>query len=433
MNGQVAALIYNPIKVELPELEAAVEAAADSGEWTVLWLPTTEDDPGKGQAQSALDSDAKLVIAVGGDGTVRAVAETMRGTGIPLALLPSGTGNLLARNLSLTLDDTPHSLATAFMGTNREIDAASIEIRRADGSVDRHAFLVMAGTGLDAKVMSNTDPKLKEKVGWLAYARALIAVGGDGTVRAVAEAMRGTGIPLALLPSGTGNLLARNLSLTLDDMPHSLATAFMGTNREIDAASIEIRRADGSVDRHAFLVMAGTGLDAKVMSNTDPKLKEKVGWLAYARALIGVLRDKNVLRVDYKLDSRRRRSERAQAIVIGNCGSLPANIMLLPDAVVDDGLLDVIVLKPESVRGWLAVVLKIFWENGVVKRTRIGRRMADFKSESVDTHQVKTLVVRLSRPEEVQLDGDPFGEMVACRVTVEPAALIIKVPNDESS
>ena len=311
-----AAVIYNPIKVDLDALKAAVGAEPGSAGWDVLWLPTSEDDPGQGPAREALDAGATVVVAAGGDGTVRAVAEVVSGSGASLALLPSGTGNLLARNLELTLDDTAHSLETAFTGKTRDIDVAAMEIRRADQSVDKHVFLVMAGTGLDAKIMSNTDPELKKKV----------------------------------------------------------------------------------------------------------------GWLAYAQALTKVLRDKSALRLEYELDGKRHRSERAQAIVIGNCGSLPANILLLPDAAVDDGLLDVIVLKPESVRGWLAVIVKIFWENGVVKRTKIGQRMTDLKTDSVDMRQGRALVVKLSRPEEVELDGDPFGEMVGCRITVQPGALTVLVP-----
>ncbi len=313
-----AAVIYNPIKVDLDGLKAALAAEPGAGEWTTLWLPTSADDPGQGPAREALDAGASMVIAAGGDGTVRAVAEALRGSDASLALLPSGTGNLLARNLSLTLDDTAHSLATAF-------------------------------TGVD---------------------------------------------------------------------------------REIDLAAIEIRREDDSVDEHVFLVMAGTGLDAKIMSNTDDELKKKVGWLAYAQALVKVLRDKTQLRLEYKLDDHHTRSARAQALIIGNCGSLPANILLLPDAAVDDGLLDVIVVKPESFRGWIAVAVKIFWENGVVKRTKLGRRMTDLKTDSVDVRQGKSLVVRLSRPEEVELDGDPFGVMVGCRVAVEPGALRVRVPRE---
>ena len=155
-----------------------------------------------------------------------------------------------------------------------------------------------------------------------------------------------------------------------------------------------------------------------------------MGWLAYAQALTRVLRDKNQLRLQYKLDDDRNRSVRAQTIIVGNCGSLPANILLLPDAAVDDGLLDVIVVKPESIKGWIDVAVKILWENGVVKRTKWGRRMTELKTDSVDLRQGKVLVIKLSRPEEVELDGDPFGEMVGARIKVQPGALTIKVPKD---
>lgn len=313
---RTAALIYNPIKVDLEVLKAAIADEAGSADWRMLWLPTAEDDPGQGPARDAVEQGATLVIAAG----------------------------------------------------------------------------------------------------------------GDGTVRAVAEALRETDVALALLPSGTGNLLARNLKLTLDDIPNAIATAFTGVDRDIDVADIDIRRHDDSVDNHAFLVMAGAGLDAKIMSNTDDELKKKVGWLAYAQAFVRVLRDKDQLRLTYKLDAHRNKSERAQAIIVGNCGSLPANIMLLPDAAVDDGLLDLIVVKPESFLGWLAVAVKIIWENGVVKRTALGRKMTELQTDSVDMRQGRSLTMRLNRPEIVQLDGDPFGEMSGCRITIQPGALTIKVP-----
>jgi len=317
VTGAVAAVIYNPIKVDLPELKSAVAKEPAAASWKLNWLETQEDDPGQGPATEALAAGATLVIVAGGDGTVRAVGEVLRGTSTRLALLPSGTGNLLARNLKLTLDDVPGALHTAFAGVDRPIDVANIELRRDDRSVDSHAFLVMAGTGLDAKIMTETD----------------------------------------------------------DD------------------------------------------------------LKKKVGWLAYAQAMVAVLRDKSVLRLDYKLDDHRNVSERAQSLIVGNCGSLPANIILMPDATVDDGLLDLIVLKPESVRGWLAVVFKVFWENGIIKRTRWGNHVRELDSASVDMKQGRSITVRLS-PEIVQLDGDPFGEMVGCRITIQPGALVVKVPSD---
>ena len=87
----------------------------------------------------------------------------------------------------------------------------------------------------------------------------IVVAGGDGTVRAVAEAVHENDVSLALLPSGTGNLLARNLKLTLDDLEHSIHSAFTGEDRQIDLGMIDIRRADSKVDTHAYVVMAGLG------------------------------------------------------------------------------------------------------------------------------------------------------------------------------
>ena len=313
--SRVAAVVYNPIKVDKDLISTAIEAESAADGWNIVWFETSEDDPGQGPAREALDAGATVVIAAGGDGTVRAVAEVLRGT-----------------------------------------DAA-----------------------------------------------------------------------IALLPSGTGNLLARNLSLTLGDLEHSVATAFGGTDRQIDVAVLNVTRPDGSRDSHAFLVMGGVGLDAKIMANTDPGLKKRVGWLAYAQALAVTLRDQNPLRAQYRFDGAQHRSAKAQAIIVGNCGSLPANILLLPDAVVDDGLLDIVVIKPESVRGWLQVIFKVFWENGVVRRV-FGERLKNIDVAAVDYRQARKLEVRLNQPEEIELDGDPFGEAVRFTATVEPRALRLKVP-----
>jgi diacylglycerol kinase (ATP) len=179
-------------------------------------------------------------------------------------------------------------------------------------------------------------------------------------------------MPLALLPSGTGNLLARNLNLTLDDLGHSIHTAFTGEDREIDLGLIDIKRDDDSTSSHVFLVMAGLGLDAKMLANTDDELKKKAGWLAYVQAMTAALRDKNEFRFRYTLNESETRSIRAHTIIVGNCGALPANIVLLPDAAVDDGQFDVLLLRPEGFVGWVQIFVKVLWENGVLRRPRRG-------------------------------------------------------------
>lgn len=258
----------------------------------------------------------------------------------------------------------------------------------------------------------------------------VIAAGGDGTVRAVAEALRGSDIPLALLPSGTGNLLARNLKLTLNDIPGSIISAFTGVDRAIDLGVIDIERENGKRDRHAYLVMAGMGIDAKMIKNTDEDLKKKAGWAAYIDAIVKSLRDPNELHLRFELDDKGHKRATVHTLIIGNCGSLPANILLLPDAVIDDGLFDVMMMRPGGVIGWIRVWAKVAWTNGVVRRTKAGRALAgEHRNDGLLHYETGTkLVARLSKPEEIELDGDGFGKTVAFKTWIEPGALKVRVP-----
>ncbi|WP_111719834.1 diacylglycerol kinase family protein [Homoserinimonas sp. OAct 916] len=261
-----------------------------------------------------------------------------------------------------------------------------------------------------------------------AGADLVIVAGGDGTVRAVAEILHESSARLALIPSGTGNLLARNLEFTLDDVEHSVKTAFTGVERAVDVGLIDIRHGDGSLTKHAFVVMAGLGLDAKMLANTDDKLKAKVGWLAYVSAIAKALRDKSELRTRYRLDGGRTKSVRAHTIIIGNCGSLQANVLLLPDAVVDDGLFDIAVMRPEGVFGWLQVLVKVFWENGVLRRTKLGEKLTTPEVRALKYAKAARITMRLGSAEEIELDGDNIGEATAIKARVKPRALQMMVP-----
>jgi len=259
-------------------------------------------------------------------------------------------------------------------------------------------------------------------------ATVIIAAGGDGTVRAVAEVVRGTEASLALLPSGTGNLLARNLHLTLNDIDHAISAAFEGEDRSIDIGVIDIRRDDGSSDEHAYLVMAGLGLDAKMLANTDDDLKKRIGWFAYVRALGDTLRDKNELRMRYRLDGGQARRIRAHTIIVGNCGALPANIVLIPDAAIDDGLFDILLLRPEGVFGWLQIFGKVLWENGVLRRTRWGRLLMTREISALRYVKARKLAVTLEEAQDIELDGDGFGVAIGFTTSVDEGGLRVRVP-----
>lgn len=265
-----------------------------------------------------------------------------------------------------------------------------------------------------------------------AGADLVFAAGGDGTVRAVAEAVRHSGIPLALLPAGTGNLLARNLHLTLDDMPGSALSAFTGVDRPIDIGVIDIQRADGSHDEHAFVVMAGLGIDAKMIKNTDEDLKKKAGWAAYVSAIAKSLRDPDELHFQLRLDGGPPVRRTVHTLILGNCGSLPANILLMPEAVVDDGLFDLLMTRPGGLWGWVKVWFTVAWTNGVVRRTAAGRAVAGEHHNTRDLHYetVNSVEAHLTRPEEIELDGDGFGEATGFVARIEAGALLVRVPRD---
>ncbi len=263
-----------------------------------------------------------------------------------------------------------------------------------------------------------------------AHAEVVIAAGGDGTVRAVAEALRDSGVPLALLPSGTGNLLARNLDLPLNSVEQSLLTAFTGTDRRIDLGIAEITRADGHVDENVFLVMAGLGLDARMIAMTDSKLKKAVGWLAYVDAGVRALPSLKPVRLRYSVDDDAEKQFSVHTILVGNCGTLPGGILLIPDAKPDDGLLDIAALRPQGRFGWLRVWRKITWENGVLRKTAAGRRIIDLTKDVKDVSyfQCRSLQISVDEPQEFQLDGDEFGEAQSVRTWLDPGGLTVKVP-----
>lgn len=131
----------------------------DKASVSVEWETTTESESGSRIAAEAAEQGADVVIAFGGDGTVRACAEGVTGTDTLLGVIPAGTGNLLARNLGIP-SDLEDSITVALGEKVRRLDTG-----RANGEL----FAVIAGVGFDAEVMANTEDAAKDQVGSLAY------------------------------------------------------------------------------------------------------------------------------------------------------------------------------------------------------------------------------------------------------------------------
>jgi YegS/Rv2252/BmrU family lipid kinase len=175
-----AAVVVNPTKLDDDEaFRKSVRQVMDEHGWDEpLWLETTAEDPGQGQAKSAVSAGVDLVLACGGDGTVTACAEGVTGTGVPLAIIPMGTGNLLARNIGLPMG-LDEALAVALDGPQQPIDV---------GRVNGTLFVVMAGLGLDARMVSDTSDELKKRIGWIAYAISAARHLGDRPMRVTVSA-----------------------------------------------------------------------------------------------------------------------------------------------------------------------------------------------------------------------------------------------------
>jgi len=258
---------------------------------------------------------------------------------------------------------------------------------------------------------------------------ALLVAGGDGTVRAVSEALIESRVPLTIVPSGTGNLLARNLGLPLSDQERIIRATFDGRVEPIDIGMAHLTRADGSTEEHGFVVMAGIGLDAAMIANTSSHLKKTMGWVAYVDGAARALNGAEPFRIMYQRSGGRLHTTKVHSILFANCGTLPAGISLVPDASIADGLLDVALIQPAGRFGWLGVWRKVWWDNSVLRRTRSGRRLIERRHNASVRYMQTTLVdAGVDEPHPVQLDGDEFGEAVRIHCQILPGALLVSLP-----
>lgn len=292
-----AAVVVNPTKITDPDLRNNFFAICEDLGWAEpLWLETTADDPGHGQSREALEAKVSVVIAAGGDGTVRSVAGVLTGTDTPMGLMPLGTGNLLARNVGIIINNPLAAARDVLSGNVEAIDVAKAVV---DHSGKTEIFLVAAGLGYDAAIMANTNDDLKDRVGWLAYVEAGI--------------------------------------------------------RHLPGEPV---RATISIDGHHAL-------------------KRKV-----------------------------------RGVMIGNCGKLMGGVEIFQDAVINDGILDLLTLAPKGHFGWWQVVI------GAFRKNKSG-------NDSIHAHQAKSAQISFASPQELQLDGDHLG--TASHLSVEVAHLALKL------
>jgi diacylglycerol kinase family enzyme len=277
--------------------------------------------------------------------------------------------------------------------------------RRLAGVPGRFAAMA-AARGLAPLILPTTPRDPGDGVARAALAAGagvVFAAGGDGTVRACAQALAGAGVPLAIVPAGSANLTARSLGLPRD-VPAALAAGFDGPDRELDLVSV-----DGLI----CTAMAGIGLDAAVVGGTSERLKQRAGWPAYAagsaRQLLGP-----PTRFTICLDGGPPMVRLARSVVVGNCGLLPGGFPILPDARPDDGVLDVGVLAPASLAGWVSVGYR-----AVLASRRDDIRLERFRARSVEVSAAESL--------PRQVDGEVISPGRVLSACVLPGALRVRV------
>lgn len=245
----------------------------------------------------------------------------------------------------------------------------------------------------------------------------VIAVGGDGTVRAVAEALAGTDVALGIVPQGTGNLLARNLEVPLDDIPAALERIRAGADRRIDLGWVRFN----DEDERAFTVMVGFGVDAQMLVETDDDLKDRAGWLAYVEAMGRAMAGTEMTDVTLTIDDGEPQEVRGHTLLIGNCGMVQGGVRLLPDAVLDDGRLDLLLVSSEGALQWLDTVRSVVWDNGI--RRLLTRGEEAISTDSTDHLSAERVRVGLSSPLAFEVDGEEVGEVSSFDVRVQAGAL----------
>ncbi len=363
----LACVIVNPSKpaVTADFRRRLARALRSAGYRGPVWLDTTVAEPGATQARLAVASGARLVIAVGGDGTVRAVAAGLAGTDVELGVVPLGTANLAARNLGLPVGDLDALIDIAVFFSARPTDLAWVRTtpcpnpetgppappggwaRPTLGS--EHACLVVAGIGFDAALVAVTSPALKARIKWGAYALAAL------------ENLRTPRMELSLGLVGAPD----------DDGPPGPPQP--GSPRPVPSS--------GSPHPDLPPGPPHPGL---------PPSQERLV---------------------------------ARCLLIANGGRLPAGIVLIPGARMDDGLLDVAAIDTVAgLAGWTSLarqVLPPFAATYSNPSRALGR---------VRLRRGTAVSVHLAEPALVQVDGELLAPTRALRVRMDAGALLVRCP-----
>ncbi len=284
---------------------------------------------------------------------------------------------------------------------------------RTDAGAVRAVLDILRGGGWKVEILATHRPgdarRFAEEAQTVGF-DVLVSYGGDGTAMQVAAAIAGSGVPLGLVPAGTGNLLAGNLRLPRS--PGAAARAILrGRPRALDLGAVE--RADGT---HYFAVACGAGFDAELMAGTAAAAKQRWKMGAYLVRALTVLPAVTSTGHTVTVDGQRHEVDAAM-VLVANCGELVPPFLRLGQAIQpDDGWLDVVAVRAEGVVGSVAAFVDLLRgiESGAT-------RIWSARGRAIE------IVVTEGPARPVELDGEAAGTTpVAIRLL--PHALSVLAP-----
>lgn len=241
----------------------------------------------------------------------------------------------------------------------------------------------------------------------------IIACGGDGTimsaVNALAQLEEEPKTTFSIIPAGTANLLAQALKIP-DDVEEAVKIAFGGNDRLIDL---------GQCGEHFFALGLGMGLTEKLVSGTSSQEKERLGRLAYGKAMLMELGERPN-RFTFRLDGGEKQRAAGVALVVANAGEISGKWKFAPDAKMDDGLLDLCILHRFYFRDLVRLMV----------RGLFGSLPDD---RAVSFFQAKTIEIESDPPLDMQIDGEEVDTRPPLKIQVRPKSLKVRVPRDEAT
>lgn len=234
--------------------------------------------------------------------------------------------------------------------------------------------------------------------------KLLFVWGGDGLVQRCIDALRQSEVPLAILPAGTGNLLATDLGIPRN-IRKAVEIGLKGRRRKIDV---------GVVNGERFAVMTGSGFDEIMIQDTSRVAKEKLGRLAYLRSSVKAMRARSV-RMSIRLDGTIWFRGKASCVLVGNVGRATGGLQVFDDASPSDGVLNVGVVTTKNAWQWIRVFLRV----------ATNRRGA---SKLLERTTAQRIVVKLQRKRRYEIDGSVRPATRKLKIRIQPGAVTVCVP-----